>query len=191
MKATIYDGFDNHDADCRQLIQAVTAQLEEAGYEIDFLTLKDMKIGYCTGCFGCWIKTPGVCVLNDEGRAIAKSGIESDLVVALTPVTFGGYSSSLKKALDRWAPNLSPFFETRGGEIHHKRRYDHYADTAIIGLLRSPDDEAEKVFESLAARNKLNFFGRMFAGGVVTAGDDLPAQVGALLGQVLKAGVEK
>lgn len=24
------------------------------------------KIQHCIGCFGCWVKTPGACVIRDE-----------------------------------------------------------------------------------------------------------------------------
>lgn len=24
------------------------------------------KIEYCRGCFGCWVKKPGECILNDD-----------------------------------------------------------------------------------------------------------------------------
>ena len=26
----------------------------------------DGKIKHCIGCFGCWVKTPGACVIRDE-----------------------------------------------------------------------------------------------------------------------------
>jgi len=49
------------------------------------------------GCFGCWNKTPGTCVMKDDSAKIAKAVVNSDLLIFLTPITFGGYSSELKK----------------------------------------------------------------------------------------------
>jgi multimeric flavodoxin WrbA len=125
--------------------------------------LCDEKIAFCTGCFGCWIKTPGECVINDAGRAITREFIESDLAVFLTPVTFGGYSAELKKALDRLIPILSPFFITIDGESHHKKRYKHYPRLAVIGLLPAADAEAATVFQTLVSRNAINMHTPAFA----------------------------
>jgi len=51
--------------------------------------LSNRTLGSCTGCFQCWLKTPGLCVIDDDGRLLAGKFIQSDLVVLLTPVTFG------------------------------------------------------------------------------------------------------
>lgn len=70
------------------------------GWEVEPFILHDMEIHHW-GCFGCWVQTPGVCVIDDAGRDVARAVIQSDLAVFLIPVTFGGYSSELKKAVDR------------------------------------------------------------------------------------------
>ena len=59
--------------------------------------------------------------------------VHSDLVVFLTPVTFGGYSSELKKALDHVIPILQPFMQKRGGETRHPQRYVRRRDLLVIG----------------------------------------------------------
>ena len=83
-------------------------------------------MGSCIGCFACWLKTPGICVETDEGRAIAEAVVHSDTVIIVAPVTFGGYSSEIKKAQDRWIPLILPDFGVYHREIHHKPRYDRY-----------------------------------------------------------------
>lgn len=59
--------------------------------------------------------------------------MNSDLVIYLSPIVFGGFSASVKNVLDRTLPNISPFFTTNNGVTTHKKRYDHYPLTAIIG----------------------------------------------------------
>jgi multimeric flavodoxin WrbA len=51
--------------------------------------------------FGCWVKAPGECVIDDGARSAAKKLVPSDLAVFLSPIVFGGYSYELKKVLDR------------------------------------------------------------------------------------------
>jgi len=76
--------------------------------------------------------------------------------VYVTPLTFGGYSSQLKKLLDRFIPVLDPRFTIVGGEVHHLLRYQRYPKTIGLGTLPSPDPDAEGLFAKLVARNGLN-----------------------------------
>ena len=54
------------------------------------MLLSEQEIGNCAGDFVCWIRSPGICNVDDDNRAIAEDTVASDLVVYLTPVTFGG-----------------------------------------------------------------------------------------------------
>ena len=69
---------------------------------------------------------------------------------------FGGYSSELKKALDRIIPILLPYFQVYHGQIHHEMRYKKYPKLLVIGV-QEPAEDYEKTFISLAERNMLNF----------------------------------
>lgn len=131
--------------------------LRKIGYEVDIVVLRGLQIADCTGCFHCWIRTPGVCVIDDDGRDIAMKLVQSELVVYLTPVVFGGYSAQLKKALDRQLPNLSPFCMKINGEVHHKPRYGHYPLIIAVGVLSDSDEESERIFRTLVGRNAMNF----------------------------------
>jgi multimeric flavodoxin WrbA len=127
---------------------------------VDFVELvkpRELAIAPCAGCFGCWTRTPGECVIKDDARDVVGSYVGSDLVVFVTPVTFGGYSSQLKKLLDRIILSvLDPRFTTVGGEVHHLLRYRRYPKTIGLGTLPSTDPEAERLFARLVARNGLN-----------------------------------
>jgi multimeric flavodoxin WrbA len=126
-------------------------------HEADVMVLRNEKMASCLGCFGCWLKTPCECVIKDAASDLPRKAIQSDLVFLLTPVTFGMYSSELKKALDRLpCPILMPFFEKIDGEIHHVNRYDKYPTLVAIGVLPNCDDESEKTFATLVTRNGIN-----------------------------------
>jgi len=40
-------------------------ELNQAGWDADTFVLRDTKIAPCVGCFGCWVKTPGKCLIDD------------------------------------------------------------------------------------------------------------------------------
>ena len=56
---------------------------------------------HCIGCFGCWIKTPGRCVLADGWKNLPIRLAKARHVVIISRLTYGGYSPSVKKTLDR------------------------------------------------------------------------------------------
>jgi hypothetical protein len=151
--------------------EILAGELNNLGYEVTGFTLRDKEIGTCLGCFGCWIKTPGICVIDDDGREVARMAVQSDLMVFLTPVTFGGYSSHLKKALDRLIPILSSFFKKIGGEIHHRPRYARYPTIIGVGIVPQPDEESERIFKTLVTRNAINAHSPSHTAGVVVRSD--------------------
>ncbi len=157
MKAVILNGALSGDQSLDRVQEVLMAELKTRCWEVEPFLLNSLDIKYCTGCFGCWMQTPGVCIIPDAGQEIAKAFIQSDLVIFLTPVTFGGYSSELKKALDRIICILSPFFMKVGGEIHHRPRYERYPRLMGVGLLPREDVESGRVFNTLVERNAINW----------------------------------
>jgi multimeric flavodoxin WrbA len=167
VKAVILNGSENGDQPLDTLHELMIHELTLRAWVVQPFILQDMEITHCRGCFGCWVQTPGRCVINDDGREVAKAFIQSDLVALLTPVTFGGYSSELKKALDRVISILAPFFMKIKGEVHHKRRYENYPRLMAVGVLPKPDEESERIFKTLVSRNAINFHAPAHAGGVL------------------------
>jgi multimeric flavodoxin WrbA len=159
MRALVLNGGRTGESD-EQAIATVESilchRLAEAGFEVHVATLREASVAYCRGCFQCWTRTPGLCRTHDAARDLTRRFILSDVVVFLTPVTFGGYSSELKKVLDRSIGVVSPFFKRIDGETHHRLRYARYPALLGVGLLPGPDIEDEALFRSLVHRNAMN-----------------------------------
>jgi hypothetical protein len=173
MKALILDGSKKEDNAFNTIIDNITNFLKERNIQVETINLGGLDISSCQGCFDCWIKTPGICIIDDIGRIITMKMVQNDLLILLTPITFGGYSSELKKALDRMIPNILPFYTKIGGEIHHSPRYDKYPIIIGIGLLTSPDQESEAIFSTLVERNSINFYSEKYSSVVIYSNDSL------------------
>jgi multimeric flavodoxin WrbA len=141
-------------------LESVKAELRERmggkGHHLEEIVLRDKSMSRCTGCFGCWVKRPGLCVYEDDSQKVASCIANAQLMVMLTPITFGGYSSLLKKALDRQLPVLLPFFQKVEGEVHHALRYESYPTMLVVGSIEKEDKLHENVFARLAKRNSIN-----------------------------------
>ncbi len=157
MRSLVLNGSRSEDHTGNRVSDYLADILRMSGHQVDLITIRDEEIAGCLGCFGCWLKTPGVCVIDDAGRDLPGRVIQSDLLFLVTPIVYGMYSPELKKAMDRYAcPILLPFFTKIEGEVHHPGRYDSYPKITAIGILPGPDAEFEATFSVRLSRNSLN-----------------------------------
>ncbi len=166
MNAVLLDGTSRDDHTAAAIRRAVIECLETAGVPVLTFFLPDIEIAPCRGDLTCWMRSPGICAIDDANREISRVTVSSDILVLLTPVTFGGYSSELKKALDHLIPNVSPFFRSVAGETHHAPRYHWRPHVIAIGILPAPDADSEQVFQTLAQRNGTTLWARETTCGV-------------------------
>lgn len=123
---------------------------------VDF-TLRDMNLNYCTGCFSCWVRTPGKCIFHDDVEPVLKAMLCSDIILYCSPIIMGFTSALLKTLCDRSIPILHPYFVIDRGEVHHRARYDHYPKIGVIYQQEESADEGEfirKVYSRIAVNMK-------------------------------------
>jgi multimeric flavodoxin WrbA len=191
-RALVLNGALPGDETLAPVEEALLALLRDSGTEVRGYSMRDVPLAHCQGCFECWTTSPGLCKTDgDAGREIAAAIIGSDLMVLLTPITFGGYSSEIKKAMDRSICLVLPFFRRVDGEVHHRRRYPRYPALAAVGVLGAPDEEQARIFRSLVERNARNMDSRATAVCVLPAGappavlrDSLAADLEPVLARV-------
>jgi hypothetical protein len=126
-----------------------------SGFDIEEKQIGRGDIHYCMGCFGCWVKKPGECMIADDIAGINHAMMNSDVVVYLCPVVFGQFSANMKYALDRWLPNMLPFFEVRkDGSTMHPRRYESYPKQIMIGNGDDLDTEDAQLFKDITQKHR-------------------------------------
>ncbi|HKI53493.1 MAG TPA: NAD(P)H-dependent oxidoreductase [Anaerolineales bacterium] len=163
MKILILDGSHTNDQQAVNINEALHKHLPDA----ETIVLRNQRIGNCAGDFFCWVRSTAMCNTDDDNRIIAAKIVQSDLVIYLTPVTFGGYSFELKRMVDHQIQNISPFFKNVNGEIHHQKRYKQYPNVLTIGWMDEPNTQAEAIFRHLVHRNAINLYAKASVCGLV------------------------
>lgn len=126
-----------------------------AGSENYLVDLSSQKISHCVGCFGCWVKTPGKCVIRDDATKIYPLIAKSKEVLYVSHVKYGSYDTPMKTMLERAIPVQQAFLRIHHGETHHVQREVKPKKATIIGYGELSEDEKE-VFKQLIQRNVHN-----------------------------------
>lgn len=82
-------------------------------------------IRHCIGCFGCWVKTPGQCVIHDGYENTGIDMSKCTELILISRCCYGCTSPFVKTVQDRAISYIHPDFVLRKGEMHHKRRYQN------------------------------------------------------------------
>lgn len=155
--------------------------LKQAGHEVQALTTSCEELRPCFGCFGCWVKTPGQCVItNDDANRIAMMMMRADAVVLLSEITYGGFFADIKTFLDRSIQNILPFFEMHEGKMHHLKRYERFPTWIAVGCGNVSEPE-KRTFLRLKEINVLNMRPRSHLALAVRNGEDFSKDLDKIL----------
>ncbi len=132
--------------------------LKARGHDVEHVVLRDMELHPCTGCFACWLRTPGRCIIPDDAESLCRSFIAADLVISLSPLIMGLFSALLKKALDRMVPLVLPHLTmNESGEMHHHPRYGRRPMlAAVVGEEPDTSPQDLEIVRCFFERNALN-----------------------------------
>lgn len=148
------------------LISLVTELLTQKKYEKIQVWELSRRLHSCMGCFGCWVKKPGECVIKDEMAELDRLYMNSDAVIFLSPVVFGQFSANIKNAIDRTLPNMLPFFYRRpDGSTMHPPRYKKYPALFLLGYGGGLDQEEAQLFRDITAKHRYGVGVEVYRGG--------------------------
>jgi len=158
MKVTILNGNSHASNDVLDnYLKKLSDALISDNHVVTIFNLREMDVKYCTGCFGCWLETPGECVEKDDSRHISREYINSDFVLFASPIIMGFTSALLRKAQEKLLPLLLPYFELDQNEIRHSSRYEKYPR---VGLLlekgKDTNEEDIKIISDIYERTAFN-----------------------------------
>jgi multimeric flavodoxin WrbA len=145
MKITILNGSpERTEGGLDGYLESLLSELARRQHVVSPLHLRDLQVHHCIGCFGCWVRTPGECALDDDGRTVARSLISSDLAILASPILMGHVSSLLRRANERLLPLIHPYAKLVDGECRHHPRYPSRPRLALL-LEQGQGADAEDV----------------------------------------------
>lgn len=137
-------GSSNTDKIIRPLLEGAG----EAGAEVEEFYARKLKIAPCTGCMTCWLKTPGVCLQNDDADMVREKMMGADIIVLATPVYFFNMTSYMKNLMERAImPTALPFLTQTNGRFGHPTRFPD--KTLNVLLVANAGFWGEDVFSPL------------------------------------------
>lgn len=97
---------------------------EAAGSVCEELTVSDMDIRPCAGCFACWSKSEGECVIKDDMKDVLHKMLWADMVIWSFGLYYFNVPGKLKTFIDRQLPLALPFMVSESETGAHPARYD-------------------------------------------------------------------
>ncbi|MGC8657645.1 MAG: flavodoxin family protein [Desulfomonilaceae bacterium] len=105
------------------LLEALTKGMEQVGATIERVQLRKKNIKNCIGCYTCWTKTPGKCVLDDDmTNNLFPKWLKSDIVIYATPLYHYTVNARMKAFIERTLPAWEPYLKRMADRTHHPVR---------------------------------------------------------------------
>ena len=129
--------------------------LPETCSDVKIVDLSRLHIRPCIGCFGCWTKTPGKCVIRDDAVHVYPLIARSRRIIYVSRVRYGSYDTTMMTMLERAIPIQQAFIHLVQGETHHVQRHVNAKEAIIIGYGDLTMEE-KQTFRQLIGRNAKN-----------------------------------
>ena len=146
--------FDLREGTNGDLYEAIQNNFDE---QVKIIKFGEQSINACIGCWNCWLKTPGRCVMKDQMTESYPDYINSDTVILLMDTAQGFINHQGKAFLDRLIPHYNPYINIVDGECHHVVRYNKYPDLVFYFDKTDLTNQEEQVIEDYLYRTAYQF----------------------------------
>ena len=133
MNILVLNGSPKEKSDTMHLTRSFLQGLNESGaHDITFIDVIKKHIRPCIGCFGCWQRGDGNCVLKDDQNDILAAYRAADVIIWSFPLYCYGMPSHLKAVLDRTIPLVQMRMVTDGDTVRHESLIDFSKKKTVI-----------------------------------------------------------
>ena len=137
------------------LAERLIAGARDAGHEVEQISLKGKKIGFCIGCMSC--QKTQKCVIKDDAVEIAEKVRNADTLVFVTPIYYYEMSGQMKTLLDR----MNPLYPS-----DYRFRRIYLLSTAADDEEHTPKKAENGLQGWVDCFEKAEFAGSLFCGGI-------------------------
>jgi multimeric flavodoxin WrbA len=121
------------------------------GTEVEQIDLYKKEIKPCLGCFSCWSKTPGECIIKDDMQEIYEKIKASDIIIESFPLYFFGMPSVMKCLTDRCLPFMLHYMgnQTGDGSSFHELRDENMHNKKLVFISTCGYVETKSMYPAL------------------------------------------
>ena len=146
----------------QRLLGPLLEGAREQGADVEELYLKELDVRPCTGCFSCWLRTPGKCVQQDDMAQLHEKMLACDVFVLGFGLYIRDVPAGVQAVLERMLPFAEPWLvESQGRTVHPTRHPGKGGRWVVISNCGFPEQEE---FGTLTSR-----FGQMGVQPIVMA----------------------
>ncbi len=126
MKILVLNGSPKKKSDTFRLTDAFLKGMNgHSQHEVHIVNVIEKKIAPCMGCFGCWQRSEGHCVIEDDQNDILDLYRSADVIIWSFPLHCYGMPSHLKAVLDRTIPLVKmKMVQQQDGTVRHEALAD-------------------------------------------------------------------
>ena len=160
MKVLVLNGSPKKKSDTFRLTEAFLRGMNrKEQHEVHVVNVIEKKIAPCRGCFGCWQRGDGYCVIKDDQNEILDQYRNADVIIWSFPLYCYAMPSHLKAVLDRTIPLVQmKMVEEKDGTVRHEALADFSKiHTLVICGCGFPDWDGN--FDGLRMMCKICFGG--------------------------------
>ena len=133
MKILVLNGSPKQKSDTFRLTQAfLDGMNSEQQHDVTIINVIEKTIAPCRGCFGCWAKMDGHCVIEDDQNAILDMYVNADLIIWSFPLYCYAMPSHLKAVLDRTIPLIKMKMVRKMRSSRAEERSSHGDTTGMM-----------------------------------------------------------
>lgn len=127
------------------------------GTEVEQIDLYKKEIKPCLGCFSCWSKTPGECIIKDDMQEIYEKIKASDIIIESFPLYFFGMPSVMKCLTDRCLPFMLHYMgnQTGDGSSFHELRDENMHNKKLVFISTCGYVETKSMYPALLKQYNL------------------------------------
>lgn len=139
------------------------AHLKETNTQVTYISVSNLNISTCYNCDACHTKEYGKCAIKDDMQDLLYQAAKSTQLILVSPLTWGSYSSKMKKIFDRLAVLGDTHYYVVNGELV-KGTVTSQNGLWAIGVKDNCSSEEATLFINLAEENRkiLNLTGKGF-----------------------------